>query len=131
MQVSLNEAEVRQAVSAYIRKRLNLSSEETVTIEMVATRGSDGGCKAIIEIVEPTSDNPANAIQPQEVIRKRFVPTTTTTEPEQKTEPVMDAVAVTETPVVEVVVDAGGDVLVEQPSPVKRNALFGNLKTPT
>lgn len=126
MQVSLNENEVRRAVDDYIRERLRLSPEEQVTIEMVATRGSDGGCKAIIEIVEPAQASAAKAVQPKDVVHVRHV------EPAPKAAPVpMSTEPVTEAPVVEVVVDAGGDVLVEQPSPVKRNALFGNLKTPT
>ena len=126
MQVSLNENEVRRAVDDYIRERLRLSPEEQVTIEMVATRGSDGGCKAIIEIVEPTQASTAKAVQPKDVVQVRHV------EPTPKVAPVpMPTEPVTETPVVEVAVDAGGDVLVEQPVPVKRNTLFGNLKTPT
>ena len=126
MQVSLNENEVRRAVDDYIRERLRLSPEEQVTIEMVATRGSDGGCKAVIEIVEPAQASAAKAVQPKDVVHVRHV------EPTPKVAPVpMSPEPVTEAPVVEVAVDAGGDVLVEQPSPVKRNALFGNLKTPT
>ena len=126
MQVSLNENEVRRAVDDYIRERLRLSPEEQVTIEMVATRGSDGGCKAVIEIVEPAQASAAKAVQPKDVVHVRHV------EPTPKVAPVsMSPEPVTEAPVAEVAVDAGGDVLVEQPSPVKRNALFGNLKTPT
>lgn len=126
MQVSLNENEVRRAVDDYIRERLRLSPDEQVTIEMVATRGSDGGCKAVIEIVEPAQASAAKAVQPKDVVHIRHV------EPTPKVAPVpMSPEPVTETPVVEVAVDAGGDVLVEQPAPVKRNALFGNLKTPT
>ncbi len=126
MQVSLNENEVRRAVDDYIRERLRLSPEEQVTIEMVATRGSDGGCKAIIEIIEPAQASAAKAVQPKDVVHVRHA------EPTPKVAPVpMPTEPVTEAPVVEVAVDAGGDVLVEQPSPVKRNALFGNLKTPT
>lgn len=126
MQVSLNENEVRRAVDDYIRERLRLSPEEQVTIEMVATRGSDGGCKAIIEIVEPAQASAAKAVQPKDVVHVRHV------EPTPKVAPVtVSPEPVTEAPVAEVAVDAGGDVLVEQPSPVKRNALFGNLKTPT
>ena len=125
MQVSLNENEVRRAVDDYIRERLRLSPEEQVTIEMVATRGSDGGCKAVIEIVEPAQASATKAVQPKDVVHVRHI------EPTPKVAPVpMPPEPVTETPVVEVAVDAGGDVLVEQPSPVKRNALFGNLKTP-
>jgi hypothetical protein len=126
MQVSLNENEVRKAVDDYIRERLRLSTEEQVTIEMVATRGSDGGCKAVIEIVEPAQASAAKTVQPKDVVHARHVEST------PKAAPVAaHPKPVTEAPVVEVAVDAGGDVLVEQPAPVKRNALFSNLKTPT
>jgi len=134
MQVSLNETEVRQAVNVYIRERLRLSPEEQVIIEMVATRGADGGCKAVIEITEPVSSTtpPAVAIRTQAVVTARSLhqqPNLAAT-PEPQ-------VQVEEPAVVEVAVDAGGDVLVEQPpaqppeqQPVKRQGLFTNLKQP-
>ena len=55
MQITINQTEIEIAILAHMRKLININEGASVTIEMKATRGSEG-FSAIVDIADGTGE---------------------------------------------------------------------------
>lgn len=55
MQISLNQAEIEQAIDDFINKQISINDTQEVTIDLKATRGPEG-FQAFIEVVDKSQN---------------------------------------------------------------------------